>query len=100
MEKEQGENCCYDLRGIQIQDSLLDIATLQAPPDVHIQWDIKAIKGVDRWLNRIWSLTQEHVAACGSCSTTISNTDRGKKLVSAQHHTIKQVKILFRSLHL
>lgn len=63
---------------------------------MYIQWDIKAIKGAHRWLKRIWSLSQEHIAACDSRSGRVCRVDRTsleKKLVSVQHKTIKQVMV-------
>ncbi len=59
-----------------------------------IQWDIRAIKGAHRWLNRVWSLTQDHIAACGSemnCGSEALN----KKLVSVQHEAIREVGTMY-----
>ena len=78
----------------------------QAPPEVAIQWDIKgnmlilwycivcyiytifpAIKGVYKWLWRVWTLVQEHIKDTPNHS--INKSD--ELLLSATCKTIKQV---------
>lgn len=67
----------------------------QAPPEMFIQWDIRTIKGVHRWLNRVWTITHEHINACDP----YKESDSVKKLVSLQHKTIKQVRKLLAAYY-
>ena len=65
---------------------------------MHIQWDIRAIKGVHKWLNRIWILCHDHISACQSSSAHECSDEDKKRLVSLQHSTIKQVLNCITSL--
>lgn len=59
-----------------------------------MKWDSKAIKGMHKWLNRVWNLCHEHIDACSISSVDEGSEELYKKLVSVQHTTIKQVQIL------
>ena len=70
--------------------------SVQAPPEMSIQWDIRAIKGAHRWLNRVWALTHDHMAAVCNSSTQEGRKDTlSKQLLQAQNKAIKQVLLLF-----
>ncbi len=62
---------------------------MQAAPEFTMQWKEDRVKGVIRWLSRLWSLTHKHLTAVKedvAYEDTHSDT-----IISATHKTIKHV---------
>lgn len=76
-------------------DTIRLFTLFKAPPEVAIQWDIKAIKGVYKWLWRVWTLVQEHIKDTPNHS--INKSD--ELLLSATSKTIKQVTVSLEKKH-
>lgn len=72
--------------------------SLQAPPEADIQWDIRAIQGVHKWLHRVWRLAEKHIATCRHTHSR-PQEPRNQKLVSATHRAIKQVTVFLGERH-
>ncbi len=65
------------------------LTSVQAPPELSIQWEDGAIQGVSRWLSRLWRMVHTHIGAVrGGVASDDQHRD---KIVSATHKTIKQV---------
>ena len=74
-----------------------------------MKWDTRTIKGSHRFLNRVWILCHDHLAACEAGKgggQAVKDGDQAVKddtyrqLVSIQHNTIKQVRtLIFRAVH-
>ncbi len=56
-----------------------------------IKWDVKAIQGMSRWLQRVWSMCHDHANACGQQSKLKLTQEQKKLLMSAKHEAIQKV---------
>lgn len=68
-------------------DSLRVYEMFIAPFDMEAPWDTRGVPGAYRFLNRVWNLTQEYIAAQES---SISETDE-IQIKKIAHKTIKKV---------
>lgn len=66
-------------------DALRVSIAFLAPYDMTTPWSPESVAGTYRFLNRIWTLTQEYVAASGA------NSQSNPALLQATHKTIKKV---------
>jgi leucyl-tRNA synthetase len=74
-------------------DAVRLFTLFKAPPHMAIQWDVEAIHGVERWLQRILSLVEQHNDVIGGglphrpAPTPISS------ITKATNHAIEQVSL-------
>jgi len=68
-------------------DSLRVYEMFIAPYDLEAPWDTRGVPGTYRFLNRVWTLTQEYIEAG---EIELSDTDQ-KKLLVVAHQTVKKV---------
>jgi leucyl-tRNA synthetase len=63
-----------------------------APPEKDLDWSDQGVEGSYRFLNRVWKLVHETVAAApATTGSRESLTDEGKELRRAIHKTIRKV---------
>lgn len=68
-------------------DSLRVYEMFIAPYDMEAPWDTRGVPGTYRFLNRVWTLTQEYIEAGKSDTDQKAATD----ILSTAHKTIKKV---------
>jgi len=68
-------------------DSLRVYEMFIAPYDLEAPWDTRGVPGTYRFLNRVWTLTQEYIEAG---EIELSDADQ-KKLLIVAHQTVKKV---------
>lgn len=56
-----------------------------------IQWDVRAIRGNHRWLNRVWLLCHDHANTCKASDPVRAGKERREQLFSVDNVAIKQV---------
>ncbi len=66
-------------------DALRTYVLFMGPIDLDAIWSSRGIAGVYRFLNRVWVLTQEYLAA------DKSYTDNDNKVIRFQHKTVRKV---------
>ncbi|CAI8015552.1 Leucine--tRNA ligase [Geodia barretti] len=87
-------------------DTVRVFMLFKAPPELDMQWDTQAIRGMLRWLGRVWTLTHEHVKVCqrrGEREEGEEKEEEGEegeqKIVSATHRAIQEVTASFTERH-
>lgn len=65
-------------------------SVVQAPPELGVQWEERAILGVYRWLHRLWKLAHSHITAAKVGGA--SSEEHSNQIVSATHKAIKHVR--------
>ena len=83
-------------------DALRVFILFAAPPEDELEWNERAIEGISRFLNRIWSLVElyRRISNLKECSDKIQ-TDAMKELKYKTHITMKKVTDDFqRDFHL
>ncbi len=71
-----------------------------APPDQSLEWSDQGVQGSFRFLNRIWNLTQEHIAS--GIPKELEFDNENKETLSLRiktHQTINKVKDEYRRRH-
>jgi leucyl-tRNA synthetase len=68
-------------------DSLRLYEMFIAPYDIEAPWDIRGVPGTYRFLNRVWTLTQEYIEA----GDTGEDDALSAKILALAHKTVKKV---------
>jgi leucyl-tRNA synthetase len=74
-------------------DALRTYVLFMGPIELDAPWDPRGIAGVYRFLNRVWTLTQEYID-----SDKVTSSDYDDEIKKMQHKTIRKVTDDFRRL--
>jgi leucyl-tRNA synthetase len=72
-------------------DTLRTIIMFLAPYDQTTPWNDKGLAGVFRFLNRVWTITQEFLEGHTAIASVANQSELEAKLVALQHRTTKKV---------
>ena len=81
-------------------DTLRLFLMFAAPPDQSLEWSDQGVQGSFRFLNRIWNLTQEHIAS--GIPKKLEFDNENKETLSLRiktHQTINKVKDEYQRRH-
>jgi leucyl-tRNA synthetase len=94
-----------DVIGEYGADTVRVFMLFKAPPELDMQWDTQAIRGVLRWLGRVWTLAHEHIEVCQrrgereEGEKEEGGEEGEQKIVSATHRAIQEVTASFTERH-
>lgn len=74
-------------------DALRTYVLFMGPIELDAPWDPRGIAGVYRFLNRVWTLTQEYIEA-----EKVSSSKNDSEVKKVQHKTVRKVTDDFRRL--